>query len=37
MYAYSCARAGQSDEFWDSAELNPDTKEFVNNNVSCPK
>jgi hypothetical protein len=37
MYAYSCARAGQSDEFWDSAELNPDTKEFVNNNVSRPK
>jgi hypothetical protein len=29
MYAYAAARAGQSKEYWDSASLDPDTKEYV--------
>lgn len=37
MYAYSCARANQSQEFWDSAELDQTTKEFVNPAVTRPK
>ena len=37
MYAYSCARAGQSNEFWDNATINNETREFVNPVVSQPK
>lgn len=36
MYAYVAAKAGQSDEFWDSAELDPVTKEYVSK-VSKPR
>jgi len=37
MYAYSAARAGQSEEFWDSAEMDKETKEFVSPTVNKPK
>ena len=37
MYAYSCARAGQSAEYWAGAELDHDRKEFVNPQVAQPK
>jgi hypothetical protein len=29
MYAYAAARAGQRKEYWDSAELDPATREYV--------
>ena len=37
MYAYSCARAGQYNEFWDGAVMDTETKDFVNSKVSSPK
>ena len=37
MYAYSCSRAGQSNEFWDTAELNETTAEFVSKTITKPK
>jgi hypothetical protein len=37
MYAYTAAKAGQSSEYWNSAQLDLDTKEFVNPNVSKPR
>lgn len=37
MYAYSCARAGQNDEFWAGAVMDPETKDFANPKVSRPK
>jgi hypothetical protein len=37
MYAYAAARAGQQNEFWDSAELDQDTKDFTSKTVTRPK
>ena len=37
MYAYVAARAGQQDEFYEGAELDPDTKEYVNPKVNKPR
>jgi hypothetical protein len=36
MYAYSAARAGQQDEFWEGAQLD-ESKEFVNPVTQKPK
>ena len=36
MYAYTASRAGQYDEWWEGAELNSETKEFENPNLSRP-
>ena len=36
MYAYTASRAGQSDEWWANAVLDPDTKDFVNPSLSRP-
>jgi hypothetical protein len=36
MYAYSAARAGQQDEFWEGASLD-DSKEYVNPVTMKPK
>ena len=36
MYAYTASRAGQYDEWWEGAELNLETKEFENPNLSKP-
>ena len=37
MYAYVAARAGQQDEFYEGAEMDPDTKNYVNPNVNKPR
>ena len=37
MYAYVAARAGQQDEFYEGAELDPDTREYVNPAVNKPR
>jgi hypothetical protein len=37
MYAYVAARAGQQDEFYEGAEYDKDTGEFVNPNVNRPR
>ena len=37
MYAYVAARAGQQDEFYEGAELDPDTKNYVNPKVNKPR
>ena len=37
MYAYVAARAGQQDEFYEGAELDPDTREYVNPDVNKPR
>jgi len=37
MYAYVAAKAGQQDEFYEGAELDPDTREYVNPNVNKPR
>ena len=37
MYAYVAARAGQQDEFYEGAELDPDTREYVNPKVNKPR
>lgn len=37
MYAYVAARAGQQDEFYEGAELDPDTRNYVNPNVNKPR
>ena len=37
MYAYVAARAGQQDEFYEGAELDPDTREYVNPKVNRPR
>jgi hypothetical protein len=29
MYAYVATKPGQNDEFWEGAELDPETKEYV--------
>ena len=37
MHAYATANEKQYREYWDSCELNPDSKEFVSPTVSKPK
>ena len=37
MYAYCAAKAGQQDEFYEGAELDPDTRNYVNPNVNRPR
>ncbi len=37
MYAYVAARAGQQNEFYEGAELDPDTREYVNPKVNKPR
>ena len=37
MYAYVAARAGQQNEFYEGAEFDPETKQFVNKTVSQPR
>ena len=37
MYAYVAARAGQQNEFYEGAELDPDTREYVNPRVNRPR
>lgn len=37
QYAYVAARAGQREDYWDGAELDPDTKDYVNHKVSKPR
>ena len=37
MYAYVAARAGQQAEFYEGAEMDPDTKNYVNPNVNKPR
>jgi hypothetical protein len=36
MYAYVAAKAGQNDEYWESAQLDTETKEYVSP-VSKPR
>ena len=36
MYAYTASRAGQKDEWWADAKLDPDLGDFVNSGVSRP-
>jgi hypothetical protein len=37
MYAYAAANEKQYGEYWDSCELDTDSKEFVSQTVSKPK
>ena len=37
MYAYVANHAGQQNEFYESAEFDDESKEFVNNKVSKPQ
>jgi uncharacterized protein YciU (UPF0263 family) len=37
MYAYVAARAGQQNEFYEGAELDPDTRNYVNPAVNRPR
>ena len=37
MYAYVAAKAGQQDEFYEGAEYDEDSGEFVNPNVNRPR
>lgn len=37
MYAYVAARAGQRDEFWETAEAAEGTNEFVSRTVERPR
>ena len=37
QYAYVATRAGQKEEWWDGAELDPDTRDYVNNKVTKPR
>ena len=37
MYAYVAAKEGQQREFYESAEFDDDTKEFVNKTVEQPR
>ena len=37
QYAYAAMRVGQRDEFWETAELDQDTREFENPNVTRPR
>ena len=37
MYAYVAARAGQQDEFYEGAEFDEESKDFVNKTVTRPR
>ena len=37
QYAYVAARAGQTAEWWDGAELDPDTRDYVNPKINKPR
>ena len=37
QYAYVAARAGQNSEWWDGAELDPDTRDYRNAKVTKPR
>ncbi len=37
QYAYVAARAGQNAEWWDGAELDPDTRDYRNAKVTQPR
>ncbi len=37
QYAYVAARAGQREEWWDGAEIDPATKDYVNDKVTQPR
>ena len=37
QYAYAAMRAGQRDDWWESAEMDADTKEYVNANLTRPR
>jgi hypothetical protein len=37
QYAYVAARAGQNSEWWDGAELDPDTRDYRNSKLDKPR
>ncbi len=37
MYAYSATKANQERDWWDGAQIDEQTKEYVNPNVARPK
>ena len=37
QYAYVAARSGQNGEWWDGAELDPDTRDYRNSKVDKPR
>lgn len=37
MYAYSATKANQDREWWDGAEIDEQTKEYVNHKVTKPR
>jgi hypothetical protein len=37
MYAYVAQKAGQQNEFYEGAEFDPESKEYVNKKVSQPR
>ena len=37
MYAYTAARSGQQSEYYESAEFDADSKDFVNKSVTKPR
>ena len=37
QYAYAAMRAGQRDDWWEGAEMDADTKEYVNPNLTRPR
>ena len=37
QYAYVAARANQQEEFWESAEVDPETKEYTSASVERPR
>ena len=37
QYAYAAMRAGQRDDWWETAEMDADTKEYVNPNLTRPR
>ena len=37
QYAYAAMRAGQRDDWWEGAEMDADTKEYVNANLTRPR
>ena len=37
QYAYVAARAGQKEQWWDSAELDPETQDYRNDRINKPR
>ena len=37
QYAYAAMREGQRDDWWEGAEMDADTKEYVNPNLTRPR